>query len=67
MVLRYGILKMKIAGNLLVFFKNLVNDLDNSNNRKEKAAFDSYKVLRCKDYIPSVLIECGFVQCRRER
>lgn len=54
----------KLAG---VLQKNLVNDLDNSNNRKEKAAFDSYKVLRCKDYIPSVLIECGFLSNVEEK
>ncbi|EDK32354.1 N-acetylmuramoyl-L-alanine amidase CwlD [Clostridium kluyveri] len=47
--------------------KNLVNDLDNSNNRKEKAAFDSYKVLRCKDSMPSVLIECGFLSNTEEK
>ncbi len=47
--------------------KNLVNDLDNNNNRKEKAAFDSYKVLRCKDHMPSVLIECGFLSNAEEK
>lgn len=54
----------KLAG---ILQKNLVNDLDNNNNRKEKAAFDSYKVLRCKDNMPSVLIECGFLSNNEEK
>lgn len=41
--------------------ENLKNDLDSSNNRKEKAALDSYKVLRNNDDMPSVLVECGFL------
>lgn len=40
---------------------NLRNDLDASNNRKEKPALDSYKVLRNNDDMPSVLVECGFL------
>lgn len=40
---------------------NLKNDLDSSNNRQEKSALDSYKVLRNNDDMPSVLIECGFL------
>ncbi|MBV7274672.1 N-acetylmuramoyl-L-alanine amidase CwlD [Clostridium thailandense] len=40
---------------------NLKRDLDPNNNRKEKPALDSYKVLRCNDNMPSVLIECGFL------
>lgn len=40
---------------------NLRNDLDSSNNRKEKPALDSYKVLRNNDDMPSVLVECGFL------
>lgn len=40
---------------------NFKNDLDSSNNRQEKAALDSYKVLRNNDDIPSVLVECGFL------
>ncbi len=46
---------------------NLINDLDKNNNRKEKAALNSYKVLRCKYDIPSVLIECGFLSNAEEK
>lgn len=41
--------------------ENLKKDLDSSNNRMEKAALDSYKILRSNDDMPSVLIECGFL------
>lgn len=41
--------------------QNLINGLDTSNNRKEKSAEDFYRVLNCKDDIPSVIIECGFL------
>lgn len=41
--------------------KNLAKDLDPSNNRQEKPALDSYKVLRNNDTMPSVLVECGFL------
>jgi len=41
--------------------ENLKNDLDSSNNRYEKPALDSYKVLRNNDDMPSVLVECGFL------
>ena len=47
--------------------KNLVNDLDKNNNRKEKAAKNCYKVLRCEDTRPSVLIECGFLSNVQEK
>lgn len=47
--------------------KNLVNDLDKNNNRKEKAAKNCYKVLRCEDKRPSVLIECGFLSNVQEK
>lgn len=40
---------------------NLKEHLDSSNNRREKPALDSYKVLRSNDDMPSVLIECGFL------
>lgn len=40
---------------------NLKNNLNSNNNRQEKAALDSYKVLRCNDDMPSVLVECGFL------
>jgi N-acetylmuramoyl-L-alanine amidase len=40
---------------------NFKKDLDSSNNRQEKPALDSYKVLRCNDDMPSVIIECGFL------
>ncbi|MFL0196137.1 N-acetylmuramoyl-L-alanine amidase CwlD [Clostridium sp. WILCCON 0269] len=54
----------KLAG---ILQKNLVSDLDKNNNRKEKAAFDSYKVLRCKDNMPSILVECGFLSNTEEK
>lgn len=41
--------------------ENFKNDLDSSNNRNEKSALDSYKVLRVNDDMPSVLVECGFL------
>ncbi|MBC2579620.1 N-acetylmuramoyl-L-alanine amidase CwlD [Clostridium sp. DJ247] len=41
--------------------QNLKADLDMSNNRQEKPALDSYKVLRVNDEMPSVLVECGFL------
>jgi len=47
--------------------KNFVNDLDKNNNRKEKAAKSSYKVLRCEDTRPSVLVECGFLSNDQEK
>jgi N-acetylmuramoyl-L-alanine amidase len=40
---------------------NFKSDLDSTNNRKEKPALDSYKVLRSVDNMPSVLVECGFL------
>ncbi|WP_461205168.1 N-acetylmuramoyl-L-alanine amidase CwlD [Clostridium sp. DL1XJH146] len=40
---------------------NLKNDLDNNNNRKEKCANDAYKILRCHNSVPSVIVECGFL------
>lgn len=40
---------------------NLIKDLNNNNRRVEKAAKNAYKVLRCNDTIPSILIECGFL------
>ncbi|MFD3155654.1 N-acetylmuramoyl-L-alanine amidase CwlD [Haloimpatiens sp. FM7330] len=41
--------------------KNLIDHLNNGNTRKCKPAKDLYKVLRCYDKIPSILIECGFL------
>lgn len=40
---------------------NLINDLDTSNKRHEKAAFNLYKILRENDDMPSVIVECGFL------
>ena len=45
---------------------NLIGDLDKSNTRKEKCAKGAYKVLRCNEDVPSVLIECGFLSNPRE-
>ena len=41
--------------------KNLRIDLDPSNKRVQKAAKNSYKILRENDIMPSVLVECGFL------
>ncbi|MDP4143674.1 MAG: N-acetylmuramoyl-L-alanine amidase CwlD [Bacillota bacterium] len=41
--------------------KSMVEDLHDKSNRVEKPALDSYKILRCVDDIPSVIIECGFL------
>ena len=46
---------------------NLREDLDKNNNRKEKSAGNSYKILRSNDSIPSVIIECGFLSNVTER
>lgn len=40
---------------------NLKQDLDTSNNRIEKPANDSYKILRCNQDMASVIVECGFL------
>lgn len=49
----------KVLGELVQ--KNLINDIDKTNNRLAKAANNDYKVLRCCDNIPSILVECGFL------
>lgn len=41
--------------------KNLREDLDKNNKRKEKVSIDDYRVLRNSGSIPSVIIECGFL------
>ena len=41
--------------------KNLRTDLNPDNNRVQKAAKNSYKILREYDTMPSVLVECGFL------
>ncbi|MCY6957398.1 N-acetylmuramoyl-L-alanine amidase CwlD [Clostridium sp. ZC22-4] len=46
--------------------QNLVKDLDNNNNRKEKCAKGAYKILRCSCNIPSILVECGFLSNEAE-
>ncbi|GEM_PF-164386 len=46
--------------------QNLIRDLDKTNNRKEKCAKGAYKLLRCHENIPSVLIECGFLSNANE-
>jgi N-acetylmuramoyl-L-alanine amidase len=40
-------------------------DLDNGNNRLEKAANNSYKILRESDIV-SVIVECGFLSNYKE-
>lgn len=39
---------------------NFKKYIDASNNRMEKPS-DSYKVLRCCDNVPGVIVECGFI------
>lgn len=46
--------------------QNLIKDLNNNNNRQEKFAKGAYKVLRAKDVIPSVIVECGFLSNPKE-
>lgn len=46
---------------------NLIQDLDTSNNRQEKPALDSYKILRENDTMPSVIVECGFLSNAQEK
>lgn len=46
--------------------QNLIRDLDRTNNRKEKCAKGAYKLLRCHENIPSILIECGFLSNANE-
>lgn len=41
--------------------ENFRNDLRDDSKRVEKAALDSYKILRCRKDIPSVIVECGFL------
>ncbi|MGH4140438.1 N-acetylmuramoyl-L-alanine amidase CwlD [Clostridium sp.] len=41
--------------------KNFRIDIDPSNNRVQKPAKNSYKVLRENDNMPSVIVECGFL------
>ncbi|ACO86955.1 N-acetylmuramoyl-L-alanine amidase CwlD [Clostridium botulinum] len=40
---------------------NLREELDENNKRKEKAAKNSYKILRNNDEMASVIVECGFL------
>lgn len=41
--------------------ENLKEDLDENNKRIEKPALEKYKILRCCEDIPSVIVECGFI------
>lgn len=41
--------------------ENFRRDLDKNNNRIEKPAGSSYKILRCYFSVPSVIVECGFL------
>lgn len=41
--------------------QNLIKDLKNDNSRSEKCAKGAYKLLRCYDNVPSILVECGFL------
>jgi N-acetylmuramoyl-L-alanine amidase len=46
--------------------QNFIKDLDNSNNRREKCAKGAYKLLRCHENVPSILVECGFLSNSNE-
>lgn len=54
----------KFAG---ILQDNLREELDSNNKREEKPAKNSYKILRCNDEIPSVIVECGFLSNINER
>lgn len=54
----------KLAG---IIQRNMIEHLDKNNKRKEKPAKNSYKILRCGNDIPSVIIECGFLSNDAER
>lgn len=41
--------------------ENFKTDIDATNNRIEKPAKGEYKLLRCNDEMPSVIVECGFL------
>ncbi|MCY6483460.1 N-acetylmuramoyl-L-alanine amidase CwlD [Clostridium aestuarii] len=41
--------------------QNFIKDIENNNTRKEKCAKGAYKILRCYNHIPSILVECGFL------
>lgn len=41
--------------------QNLIRDINDGNKRIEKCAKGAYKILRCNDDVPSVLVECGFL------
>lgn len=41
--------------------RDLREKIDNSNKRQEKSANDLYKILRCSEGMPSVIVECGFL------
>lgn len=45
---------------------NLRMDLDESNTRLPKPAKDQYKVLRCNDTMPGVIVECGFLSNKQD-
>lgn len=40
---------------------NMREKIDISNKRQEKPANNSYKILRCNENMPSVIVECGFL------
>lgn len=47
--------------------QNFKLNVDKSNTRVEKSAKNSYKILRCNDTMPSVILECGFLSNNIER
>lgn len=46
--------------------EGLRNDLNDDSERIEKPALDLYKILRCTNNIPSVIVECGFLSNEEE-
>ena len=46
--------------------EGLRKDLNDDSERIEKPALDLYKILRCNNNIPSVIVECGFLSNEKE-
>ena len=46
--------------------EGLKKDLNDDSERIEKPALDLYKILRCNNNIPSVIVECGFLSNEKE-
>jgi len=49
-----------------LIMKYLKSGIDNGNKRVNHPAKDKYKVLRCNDDMPGVIVECGFLSNPKE-